>query len=224
LVEGGAGYRFNVLRCDLTVMRRKPNSTFLPIRVEDVEFCQACWYALRDQVNNFHSTDLTRRPRILLDSQRPLCDMVRWRKATPVAVNAPFDLEVGSQPAWSCRVEADNVHGLRLLNVKLKNRPDDPFKAAEEVFERIEFGNLAVEFVSQEIEESLALHIADAFANKTTPPLLVLYKDSTSPEFLAAVRLTLTWHLQDRWTIEAVMSVVFKDKANDFDPGRRDRQ
>ncbi len=219
VVEGGAGYRFNALRCDFDcLMRRRPNSASLPIQAGGVEFCRACWGALRDQLNNWRSSDLRRRPRVLLDSQRPLCDTVRWRASVPAVITTPvpFDFEVGTQPKWSCRVEPDRQRGLRLVDVRLKNRPGDPFNQAEDVFKLIEFGDLKVKFAG---EAERVLPFADAFANTKAVPMLWIQRDGASANFLGALRLVLTWHIKGRWTIEAVLSVVFKDKNNDFDPG-----
>ena len=228
LVEGGAGYRLNALRCDFDcLMRRRPNSTALPIQVPGLEFCRACFGALEEQVNSWHSSDLGRRARVVLDSQRPLCDTIRWQAPTSRPLT-PFDVSVGAHPTWSCHVEPDPSQGLRLSDVRLSDRPavlgqgnavlaDDPFNAVEQVFERIEFTDLRVRLAGEATPRDLSY--ADAFANTVAPPELQLLEGSADFDFLGAVRLRLTWNLAVGWSIEAVLSVVFKDKRNDFDPG-----
>ncbi|SFT98181.1 hypothetical protein SAMN05660657_04404 [Geodermatophilus amargosae] len=221
LVEGGAGYRFGVLRGDFDcLMRRQPNSTALPIQAPGVEFCRPCWAALREQLNSWRDTNLGRRPRILIDSQRPICDTVGWKTGESKPATDPFDLEVGTQPAWACSVEPGPAQGLRLVNVRLKNRPGDPFSQVEEIFSRIEFSAPRVKFAG---EQEQVLPFAQAFANTAEAPELQVLTDATSNSttggFLGAVRLALTWRIPGHWSVEAVLSVTFKDKNNDFDPG-----
>jgi hypothetical protein len=217
LVEGGAGYRFGALRCDFDcLMRRTPNSSTLPIQAAGVEFCTACFSALREQVNSWQSNDFTRRPRILLDSQRPLCDTVGWNRAADLNDTPAFDIELGAQPSWSCHVEHGAQHGMRLSDVRLKNRPGDPFAAVEQIFKSIEFKDIKVKFAGM---PERVLPFSEAFANTKAKPSMVVMRDGLSKGYLGALRLALTWHIPDAWTIEAVLSVVFKDKRNDFDPG-----
>jgi hypothetical protein len=219
LVEGAAGFRFNAMRCDDDcLMRRQPNSAKLPIQAAGVEFCVACESALRSQVNNWRSTDLGRRPRILLDSQRPLCDAVRWKSpmARDFGVHAPFSLVAGTKAKWSAQVDVDPDVGLRLRHVELKDRPNDPFAAATVVFDMIGFRDIKVTF---EDEPERDLSFGAALSNTRVKPWFVELRDATSPGFLAGLRLRVTWDIPAHGSIDAVMSVVFKDSAADFDPG-----
>lgn len=218
LIEGAAGYRFNALRCDEDcLMRRQPNSTALPIQAAGVGFCMACESALRAQVNNWQSTDLSRRPRIVLDSQLPLVDMVRWKKQVDKPTNAPFTFQVGTKAKWSAKVAVDPNLGLRLQSVELKDRPGDPFAAATVVFSTIGFKDLKVKFAG---EPERDLKFADALATaKPDGPTLKALEDGNGEKLLGALRLGLKWHIAGHYSVEAILSVVFKDSAADFDPG-----
>jgi hypothetical protein len=220
LIEGAAGFRFNALRCDEDcLMRRQPNSTALPIQAAGVSFCMACENALRTQVNNWQSTDFGRRPRILLDGQRPLVDSVRWKKELdkPTTVHTPFTFQVGTKAKWSASVDIDADLGLRLQSVELKDRPGDPFAAATTVFSTIGFKDLKVKFAG---EPERALKFADAFATAApNGPELKALEDGNGENFLGALRLRLDWHIAGHYSIQGILSVVFKDSASDFDPG-----
>ena len=219
LIEGAAGYRFNALRCDEDcLMRREPNSLVLPIQAP-VNFCVACETAIRQDINNWQSTDFSRRPRVLIDSQLPLCDSMRWKNRTdkPTTVHTPFTFQVGTKAKWSAQVDVDPDLGLRLRNVELKDRPGDPFGAATVVFTSIGFRDLKVKFAG-EPEVSLAFNTA--FVNNKRPPELEELKDpTTGAGYLGGVRMRLTWDISEHYSIDAVLSAVFKDSAADFDPG-----
>jgi hypothetical protein len=217
LIEGAATYRFNALRCDFDcLMRRQPNSVALPIQAAGVEFCAACENAVREQINNRGSNVLGLPARI--DSQAPLCDSVRWKTSTQrsTTLHLPFTLEAGTRPKWSAQVDCDPVLGLRLQAVELKDRPLDPFNGATLVFNTIGFGDLKVKFAG-EPEQTLSFQAA--LQNTTHEPQLLELRDATSKGYLAALRMSLTWDIPGHWSIEGVLSVVFKDRATDFDPG-----
>lgn len=219
LIEGAAGYRFNALRCDVDcLMRRQPNSAALPIQAP-IGFCIACETAIRQDINNWQSTDFSRRPRVLIDSQLPLCDTIRWKQALdkPVTVHTPFTFAVGTKAKWSAQVDVDPDLGLRLGAVELRDRPGDPFAAATVVFGRIGFKDIKVKFAG---EPEMALAFNTALTNQKAPPQLRDLREPTSNDkYLGAVRLRLVWDIADHYSIEGVLSVVFKDSAADFDPG-----
>ncbi|MEO8153872.1 MAG: hypothetical protein ABI605_12435 [Rhizobacter sp.] len=220
LVEGAAGYRLNAFRSDFDcLMRRKPYSTTLPIQDKRARFCNVCSEILRARIVANRNHDRSQR-RVLLDSQRPLVDTIFWQKVdkskaaigTQVALNV-----VGSRGAkWEYSYRLDAELGLKISGVKLHDLNGILFGPVMDIFDHIGFNGLAVKFAN---ESEHALSIADAFANKTTPPVFEDLQSAFDKIYLRGHRLSLTWAIPGHWDIEAVMSIVLRDVVNDFDPG-----
>lgn len=221
LVEGASGYRFNALRCDFDcLMRRRPYDAAIPIQA-DVGLCRACRVAVGTAIAGM--SDLPYRRRIDLRSQRVLFDDVKWPSIETLEPSFPFTRPVVSpdtrSPKWSCTIEVSPTDGLTITDLKLADRPEDPFSAAEDVMSLIAFEDVAVEF---EGEPSITVAIADAFRSDSglpRPLLQLAFEGGPRKEFRIGVKLTLWVLLPDRCSLEVIMSLVLKDKANDIDPG-----
>jgi hypothetical protein len=216
-IEGGGGYRHNVLRGDYDcLMRRMPNSAQLPIQ-DDIGFCAVCRKTLTDVALANFEVDLSHVPRARMNTQRVEYDRYNWQTQSSSALPYTNPLTVSKAgPTWKCTVDVNAGVGLRLSAVKLGDRPDDPFSPAEDVFDRIEFSGLAVVYGDG---SQVALSFADAFGNAIDPPTLETAQFSDPPGALAGIKLTLSWDLPGSWAVDAILSVVLKDMKNDFDPG-----
>ena len=220
LVEGAAGYRLNAFRSDFDcLMRRKPYSAGLPIQDAEARFCSACFEYLRAEILSNRNHSLTS-SRVLLDSQHPATDKVVWKKndklktaigtqATPT-LNGPL----GAKWEYTYRLDAD--YGLKLSGIKLHDLKGILYGPVMDVFDHIGFNGLAVKFAG---ENARKLSFADAFANPKSPPVFEDLQNANDPMLLRGYRLSLTWAIAGRWDVEAVLSIVFRDVFNDFDPG-----
>ncbi len=221
LVEGGAGYRLRAIRCDFDcLMRRKPYSTQLPIQDKDAQFCRVC--------NNILSLAVTRKlpsfdwekQRILLDSQRPLTDVIYWKrvvKSAPRRGTVTPELRTGPRGAnWDFKWAVDDTLGFKVTDLKLHDLPGVIYGPAMNIFAQLGFKNLFVKFAG---EDAHALPFVDAFNNTKTPATLEVLDQADNPKYLAGFRLGLTWAIPGRWDVEAVLSFVIRDINNDFDPG-----
>jgi hypothetical protein len=221
LIEGGAGYRLRALRCDVDcLMRRKPYSTDLPIQDTNAEFCQVC--------NNIMSLAVTRKlpsfdwekQRVLLDSQRPVTDMVYWKhvvKSSPTRGAVTPELRVGPRGAtWDFKWSLDDTLGFKVTDLKLHDLSGVIYAPTMNIFAQLGFRNLLVKFAG---ESPRALAFADAFGNTKTPPVFEILDQPDNPKYIAGYRLSLTWAIPNRWDVEAVLSFVIRDINNDFDPG-----
>ncbi len=231
LVEGGERYRKNALRCDFDcLMRRMPNSTQLPIQ-DQVSFCKVCQHILRGVISDSPDFNMQNAGRILLDSQHLLYDTVKWssinkidlKKQTFPLTFGPF----GGGPKWSFDIEVNNTNGLKITNLRLSDRPGDPFAAATataqaaDVMQSIEFTDLTNPLsVTFESDPPTTLNIVDAMTNNLAPPHLeVATEGGTRKEFFVGIKLVLSWDIPDKWAIEVAMSLVLKGMKNDIDPG-----
>ena len=221
LVEGGAGYRLRAFRCDVDcLMRRKPYSTELPIQDPDAEFCRVC--------NNIMSLAVTRKlpsfdwekQRVLLDSQRPVTDMVSWKnvaKSSPARGAVTPELLVGPRGAvWDFKWSLDDTLGFKVTDLKLHDLPGVIYAPTMNIFAQLGFRNLLVKFAG---ETGRALPFPEAFGNTKTPPVFEILSQPDNPKYIAGFRLSLTWAIPNRWDVEAVLSFVVRDINNDFDPG-----
>jgi hypothetical protein len=137
LVEGGAGYRHRALRCDFDcVMRRMPYSSTQPIQAQ-IQFCKVCRSTLRQAINEnpFYSWSRS----MFLDSQRLKYDLTGWTSVSARSLKSqPLTETINAtagpnRPHWSCQVAVDDTNGLTITDLRLKDRPDDPFAAAEDL-------------------------------------------------------------------------------------------
>jgi hypothetical protein len=221
LVEGAGYHRTRAYRADFDcLMRRLPTMGTAGLEIQDtIEFCAVCRKLLTDAIRG--TPIVTPRPRIQLGSQRIQYDDATWpARETPAL---PYDKTLGPHPPapaggprWACRVEANQTVGLRISGLKLSDRPGDPFTAATDIMESIEFRDLAVRFGT---EAPTRLDPAQAFQNKTKPPVLEIGRNpATTPIERIGVKLTLTWEMRGL-VIEGSLSLVMRGMRNDFDPG-----
>ena len=221
MIEGAGDYRKGAFRCDFDcLMRRKANTATIPIQ-DQVGFCAACWHSLYTAIAGEPKYALgTRRAR--LSSQRLVYDSVGW---TPTSVDisaTTFPTTVTGTspkgaPTWQFDVDVNPADGFKITNLKLKGRPGDPYQAAEDVCESIEFQDI---WVALDGGPGTGLAMADAFDNTASPPQLEQAANGgATGEYLAGVKLTLTWAHSSGWQIQAAISMTVRDKRNDFDPG-----
>jgi len=226
LVEGGAGYRFNALRADFDcLLRRQPYSPERPIQAE-IGFCDVCRHALGETIQGTYRFSLRTARHPLLNSQRLAYDTVSWWSGNRQEVDLhlqTFPLELsgadGSKPKWSCVIDVNRRTGLTITDLKLSDRPLDPFAAAADVIKRIEFRDLSAHFEGD--PEPTALPVEQAFDNRLAPPALEIGSDG-GPEgaYQIGVKLTLSWDIPGRWSVEAAMSLLLDGHPdNDIDPG-----
>jgi hypothetical protein len=219
LVEGGNGYRSNALRTDFDcLMRRRPGDPALPVQ-QDVPLCKTCREAVRQAISS--PTEFPYARRVLLHNQRPLFDEVTWPSIETVRA-FPFrrTLTTGPpDPIWSCTVDVTAQDGLEITDLKLANRPDDPFSAATDVMSLIEFKELEVELADGTRESLPAAKAFQAAKGLAGPTLQIAFDGGARKQYRIGVKLTAWFLVADAYAVEATFSLVLKDKAADIDPG-----
>ncbi|NHH98694.1 hypothetical protein DYY66_1987 [Candidatus Nitrosotalea sp. FS] len=229
LVEGGDGYRKNVLHSDFDcLMRRIPNSTQYQIQA-DVDFCKVCSYVIFKAIRGNSPETQKRIGRRLIGNQRLLYDELNWKNTAEITVDASQSYSIDSQksgsvPKWQCSFDITPDSGLRITSLKLKDRTNinqnivDPFDFVEEIVKEISFKDLYVKFKGE--SDPTSLNISDALSNSDNPPIL---EQSTvggpASNYQIGLKLTLSWSIPKKCKVEVAMSLVLRDQKNDFDPG-----
>lgn len=228
-VEGGGGYRTNVVRSDFDcLMRRIPYSSQLPIQ-DDIELCEICRKVLSHVVRGDPDQSLSRRP--TLQTHAVLYDRITWR-TPPTAVDTASagaattvttdllprpDSPAGRPGRWSVAYRATPAGGLEFSDLRLIDRPGDVFAHATNVLKSVSFTNLAAVFPNL---PDVVLSYDQAFANTAHPPKLEIARDGgLGEQYRIGVRLQLTWDLPGKCVIEGTFCLVLRDIRNDFDPG-----
>lgn len=259
LVEGGDGYRHQVLRCDFDcLMRRMPVTVAASviaaggrtIRVDGVRFCRVCREWLEAVLRG--TQQVRAGESIRLDTQRIGYDWVSWHaREQPAAgfdparnFNRVHTMPVpADEPKWSMSVTYNPAAAtlpdlFQIRDVRLAQRPGDPYARAVDVVRSIRFDDLSVSFTRRAvgggpfIPESIRLDPAAALANRLDPPRLELASDGGADRaYQIGARLTLAWPVIRSWhataaervrdvrlfTVEAVLGLVLTGEQ-DVDP------
>jgi hypothetical protein len=182
LVEGGAGFRSHVLRCDQDcLMRRIPAAIgdtvepagtrppALPIQSTMRVLCKACEARLRSVITS--RIDVNLEPRVEIETQRRLFDAVRWRDRTDVALTSERYSSTATTlgPRWSCSGEF-SAGSFRFTDIDLAN-PDywaqlSPPHVAH-VLKSVAFEGFELKFRDG---TTRPLALADALASTQLPP------------------------------------------------------
>ena len=208
LVEGGDGYRQQVLRSDFDcLMRRMPVTTAVavtgaagqPIRDGNVPFCRVCrqWLeAVLRGTQQVHAGE-----RIRLDSQRIGYDWVSWktRESPPAGFTATGNFHrvhtvtvPADEPRWSMTISYNPAAAaladlFQISDVQLAQRPGDPYSRAAGILRSLRFTGLAVSYTHRTrpgaalaaVQTTLA--VADAVRNALDPPRLELASGGGRP-------------------------------------------
>jgi glycosyl hydrolase family 25 len=233
LVEGGGGFRTQVVRCNRDcLMRRIPAATAmgivspkppaLPIQSTLRAFCQACQMRLRAVItgrNDFHVE-----ARVDIDSERRLFDWIQWtdRKALPATTAQLATGVVTNQPVWTCTAEFAAPAGFRFTDIKLVNvdywAPGMPQRIAN-VLKSVGF-DLAVEFANATVKP-LSIPAALAAA-KPAPRFEAAIAGDKTGKYQIGAGLSLSWSTTDPagkpLTVDAQLSLVLAGLSNDLDP------
>jgi len=219
LVEGGDGYRHNVMRSDFDcLMRRMPSSVATtltpapaaaPVRAS-VPFCRVCSEWLQSVVRG--GRDVRPGDGVRLDTQRILFDWINWANNQPTAFAArsPFNqthtLAVpATEPKWSMTVNyAPNGATIgdlfQIRTVQLSQRPGDPYAHAIDILQTLRFTDLSVTYIprrgSAPVTKTLHVDVAGARDNTLDKPRLDLASDGGSArEYQLGAKLTLAWQI-----------------------------
>ena len=227
LVEGGDGYRQQVLRSDFDcLMRRMPVTTAVavtgaagqPIRDGNVPFCRVCrqWLeAVLRGTQQVHAGE-----RIRLDSQRIGYDWVSWktRESPPAGFTATGNFHrvhtvtvPADEPRWSMTISYNPAAAaladlFQISDVQLAQRPGDPYSRAAGILRSLRFTGLAVSYTHRTrpgaalaaVQTTLA--VADAVRNALDPPRLELASGGGPDRARQlGVRLTLAWPFSGQW-------------------------
>jgi hypothetical protein len=218
LVEGGDGYRHNVMRSDFDcLMRRMPSpvaTTLTPapapasIRAS-VPFCRVCSEWLQSVVRG--GRDVRPGAIVRLDTQRIGFDWVDWKnKQQPAAFGAttPFNQALTlavptTEPQWSMTVTyAPNGATIgdlfQITAVQLAQRPGDPYAHAIDILRSLRFTDLSLTYVpargAPPVTKTLDVH--GAVTNMLDAPRLEIASDGGSArEFQVGAKLTLAWQI-----------------------------
>ena len=229
-VEGGFGYRHNVIRADVDCLMRRipasyklynpapPNADLLPVQA-DVDFCSACKGVLHNRLHRdtFGLDEL--RPRTLETQRSQIA--VSWRERHEIQPfpSLPFSV-TKEDPSphllkWQYTSEVNAIDGLVIRDVKLLNR-NDFFKKAENVLKSVRFTDLGVRFTDGSAQ---SLKFADGISNTQFPPQLVFYSHGGEGDMLrVGVKLMASWVVSG-YRVEATASLVLRDQARDIEPG-----
>jgi GH25 family lysozyme M1 (1,4-beta-N-acetylmuramidase) len=235
LVEGGAGFRSHVLRCDKDcLMRRIPAAIgdtvepagtrppALPIQSTMRVFCKACEARLRSVITS--RIDVNVEPRIEIDTQRRLFDAVRWRDRTDVALTSERYSSTATTfgPRWSCSGEFSGG-GFRFTDIDLANADywaqlSPPHVA--HVLKSVAFEGFELKFRDG---TTRTLALADALAQAQFPPkFAVSLQGDASGTHQFGARLAVSWLVQHSpnhtCIVDAELSLVLAGMNNDIDP------
>jgi hypothetical protein len=231
-VEGGNGYRRYALRCDFDcIMRRMANSANLPIQAS-IDFCAVCRNVLRSLIRG-QTPIPSGFGRTLLNNQLLLYDKVGWKYTDKIDLgqsNSYSSIVTStekrtSKPKWEFNVELKPSQGFKITDIKLKDRPSDPFRAAEQIMKEISFKDLEIRFASEPAALQLSLQqaldkSADVYDNDDPPKLYISKESGRNNDFQIGIKLSLSWRLaRQKCSVKAEISFVVKGDNNDFDPG-----
>ena len=228
LVEGGDGYRHQVLRSDFDcLMRRMPvtvavsvtGATGQPVRAS-VAFCRVCREWLEAVLRGGQRVAVS--DGVRLETQRIGYDWVHWNtREEPVSGFDPahtfsrvhtmavpagepkWSMTVGYNPAATALSDLFQVTG-----VQLAQRPGDPYARAVDILHSLSFTGLSVTYTQRErpggplLSHTVVLEtrLADALANKLQPPRLDLSSDGGADRsYQLGARLTLAWPFTGQW-------------------------
>jgi hypothetical protein len=221
LFESGATFRHNVARgfkdC---IMRRQPLATGADTIQTPVDFCGVCRNAIEGAMRGDPDFDLVRAKRITIDSQKTVYDMINWGdaiKTSKGALAATLLAATNVKPRWSFTVQADASVGVRVTELKLLDRDGDPFKAAENIMQEIDWGPLSVLWDGDSNPTQLAW--SDAFSNAQHPPQVELAGPDPGGKYQLGFKVCLTWEFANKRPVEVKITFVTCAPKNDFDPG-----
>jgi hypothetical protein len=237
LVEGGAGFRTHVLRCDKDcLMRRIPaqisdtlepagtSPPALPIQSTMRIFCKACEARLRSVITN--RIGVTLEPRVEIDTQRRLFDTIAWQDSTelPTASTALVSTAKSKGPLWSCAADFSGgsfrFTSINLSNVDYWASLSPPQQHVAHVLQSVAFEGLELKFQDGTVK---ALALADALTSTTLPPKFAVSRQGDARgRYQLGACLSLSWlvtHSAKHTCIaEAKLSLVLASMNNDLDP------
>ena len=235
LVEGGAGFRTHVVRCDRDcLMRRIPaqisgtlepagtRPPALPIQSTMRVFCKACEARLRSVITG--RIGVTLEPRVEIDSQRRLFDSIAWQDRTemPIASVALTSQSKANAPAWSCAADFSGASfaftDISLSNVDYWASVSPPHVA--HVLQRVAFEGLRLTFADGTVK---ALSVADGLTSATMPPrFAVSLQGDARGRYQLGACLSLSWlathSAKHTCVVEAKLSLVLASMNSDIDP------
>jgi len=229
LVEGGDGFRHQVLRSDFDCLMRRmpvtvaaavPNAAGQPIRAAGVPFCRVCREWLETVLRG--AAQVSAGEGIRLETQRIAYDWVSWKtREEPAAgftpttnFNRVHTMAVpAGEPKWSMTIGYNHAAAtigdlFQITNVQLAQRPGDPYARAIDIVHALKFGDITVKYTHRTrplgalVPVTTVLQVRDALANKLDPPRLTLASDGgTDRAFQLGVRLALSWSITGDWPI-----------------------
>jgi hypothetical protein len=237
LVEGAAGFRTHIVRCDNDcLMRRIPAqisgsmqpTPALPVQSDMRVFCKACEERVRRVIRG--GQPLVLEPRVELDTQRRLFDSLVWPAPTnlPLSTVTLANIAVAGQPQWSCKAEFAAPAGFRFTDINLIN-PDYWMGAATQrvahVLQSVTFDPIQLTFKDG---KTVSLAISDALkATAPTPSFDASALGDNGGRYQVGARLALSWSVlhstvggaERRCIVDAELSLVLASMENDLDPG-----
>ena len=220
LYEGGGGYRTKVYRsAHDCLMRRRIGDRNLSIKSQYVPFCPVCEQHVRSRLDGIKFAP-TKRARMATQTLR--YDDVTWtNKATlsqlPRALTRISAVAGITDPYWEFDYEVDRARGLRIYEAGILLPAFGSTPASrDELASLIEFLDIVVTFedgskhpfVFQDAIDSgnAVLEVADGSLG-------------ADKRYQHGLKLTLTNKVAGLAEVRVEMSVVFRGKYNDFDPG-----
>jgi hypothetical protein len=222
VVEGGGGFRHNVIRGSFDcLMRRIPLDAIASVSPgllvqEQVSLCLICTNTITALMNRGFNF-MARLP-TTLKTQRREFQRVTWNSVTSKAptVGQSFTGSTTGTPQWSFSAVVDATGGLTISDLQFTQR-GDPFSAfVPTVMKKISYGPFSATLTDG---TTVPLDLSSALNNKALPPVLKTASTGASdPNYLYGLELILTFPTS-QWWYEAILSLVLKAPSYDFDPG-----
>jgi GH25 family lysozyme M1 (1,4-beta-N-acetylmuramidase) len=237
LVEGGAGFRTDVLRCDKDcLMRRIPAAVSntvekaptpaptLPIQSPLRVFCKVCEQRLRTVIVGRTAVKLT--PRVEIDTQRRLFDSLVWNGNPITALNTVTLATTVSTtgPTWTCTAEFAPSTGFRFTNVNLANVdywvPGSQAHIAH-VLDSVTFDGFEVDYVDGTTD---TFRLTDALASTAKPPptFRAFAAGDSHGRYQVGACLLVSWQKNlstaHSYILDAELSLVLAAMDNNVDP------
>jgi hypothetical protein len=229
LVEGAAGFRTHIARCDNDCLMRRipahisgtmqPTPT-LPVQSDMRVFCKACEERVRRVIRG--GLALALEPRVELDTQRRLFDSLAWPAPTNLSLSTVMlaNTSAAGQPQWSCKAEFAAPAGFRFTEINLTN-PDywmgDATQRIAHVLQSVTFDPIQLTFKDG---RTVSLSISDALkATAPTPSFDASTLGDKGGRYQVGARLILSWPVERRCIVDAELSLLLASMDNDLDPG-----
>ncbi|PBQ33649.1 hypothetical protein CNR22_18325 [Sphingobacteriaceae bacterium] len=221
---GGGGFQTQVYRSSYDcIMKRNFGDFTRHLKTPMHSFCPICNEVLRRLLTGRSTAELAVEKS--LSKQRLVFDEVNWMSLTKstgdptvaqtTITNAPID---NPPEYWQFKYEVNDIVGLRIIDARNAVYQTPGNFQVRKAFDQITFNNLSVVF---DDNSSATFSINSAF-HTGTAQLFVgegTRLNSVDSMYQRGYKLVLGYNVGGVCNVKVTLSVVFRGKVNDFDPG-----